>query len=154
MNICTCENGVAPTAASCPVNGAAECVSCNTGWTINNERTECIRTCAHPFMSVDTTYSRSSPRSRLRRKCLHVQERCGTNGCGVPCTRRREVQVVLHRVDTKPTDEEVYLYVQHFHGGSTRFCFLFEHAPICLILEQGKSARANTGCQEVARVAL
>ena len=123
-NICTCENGVAPTGSGCPVNSAAKCTSCNTGWTINNQKTKCIGTYAHCFMLMDKTYSESSPRLRLRRKCLHLQERCGTDGCGVPCARRHEVQVVLHRVDTKPTYEEVYLYVQNVHA-AYRNTFVF-----------------------------
>ena len=46
VNVCTCNNGVAQTGVNCLTNGAAKCVSCNTGWTINQARTECIRTCA------------------------------------------------------------------------------------------------------------
>lgn len=43
-NICTCENGVAQTGVGCVVSGAAKCQSCNTGFTTNHARTECIRT--------------------------------------------------------------------------------------------------------------
>ena len=43
-NKCTCDNGVPQTGAGCLVVGAAECSSCNAGWTINRDRTECIRT--------------------------------------------------------------------------------------------------------------
>ena len=45
VNACTCENGVGQTGAGCPLNGAAKCASCHTGFTINDERTKCIRTC-------------------------------------------------------------------------------------------------------------
>ena len=43
-NTCTCKNGVAQTGADCSVNGAANCAFCMTGWTINHNKTECIRT--------------------------------------------------------------------------------------------------------------
>ena len=45
VNTCKCLNGVAQSGVACPVAGAANCLSCNTGWTINHDRTECIRTC-------------------------------------------------------------------------------------------------------------
>ena len=48
--MCTCENGVAQLGVHCPVNGAAKCASCNSGWTINHESTKCIRTCLHSRM--------------------------------------------------------------------------------------------------------
>ena len=47
VNICTCYNGVAQTAAECPVNGILKCKSCNVGWTINHDSTKCISTFAH-----------------------------------------------------------------------------------------------------------
>ena len=40
-NICKCENGVPAAGAGCPVDGATKCAFCNTGWTINYERTKC-----------------------------------------------------------------------------------------------------------------
>ena len=46
-NACTCKNGVAPIGIECPVNGAAKCLSCNTGWTINRDKTACTCTCLH-----------------------------------------------------------------------------------------------------------
>jgi len=42
-NSCTCQNGVAQTGVECSVDGAARCMSCNTGWTANLDRTQCIR---------------------------------------------------------------------------------------------------------------
>ena len=44
-NVCTCDNGVPPTGVYCPVNGAVKCESCNAGWTINDARSQCTRTC-------------------------------------------------------------------------------------------------------------
>ena len=41
VNTCTCKNGVAPIGVHCPAHGAAKCVSCNAGFTINQARTEC-----------------------------------------------------------------------------------------------------------------
>ena len=41
-NVCTCHNGVGQTGAACPVSGAAKCSSCNSGWTLNDDKTECI----------------------------------------------------------------------------------------------------------------
>ena len=48
-NICTCENGQAPTGDSgdCPVNGVAKCKLCNPGWTLTNDKTKCISTFAY-----------------------------------------------------------------------------------------------------------
>ena len=46
-NVCACDNGVAQSGAECPVNGATKCASCNAGWTINDGRTECTRTCTN-----------------------------------------------------------------------------------------------------------
>ena len=43
-NVCTCTNGVAKDGSDCPVNAAAQCKSCNAGWTINHAGTECIGT--------------------------------------------------------------------------------------------------------------
>ena len=59
-NTCICSNGVAQTGADCPVNGAHNCESCNTGWTAGYDRskkkkkhyeesTKCICTCAHLY---------------------------------------------------------------------------------------------------------
>lgn len=46
-NTCVCKHGVAQLGVYCPVNGAANCLSCNTGFTINSDNTECIRTFGH-----------------------------------------------------------------------------------------------------------
>ena len=51
-NVCKCDNGVAQVAAGCIATGASKCLSCNTGWTINRDGTECIRTCQ--FFSART----------------------------------------------------------------------------------------------------
>ena len=45
-NTCVCKNGVGQTGAGCPAIGAEKCASCDAGFTINRERTKCIRTCA------------------------------------------------------------------------------------------------------------
>ena len=44
-NTCICNNGVAQTGAGCLVDGDAKCASCDIGWTINLEKSECICTC-------------------------------------------------------------------------------------------------------------
>ena len=44
VNTCICANGVAETGAYCPVNGAAKCASCASGWKISADRTYCICT--------------------------------------------------------------------------------------------------------------
>ena len=44
-NHCTCANGVAGSGASCPQNGAAKCVSCNHGFSLQMDDT-CIDLCA------------------------------------------------------------------------------------------------------------
>ena len=44
VKMCTCKNGVGETDGGCPVDGAAKCKSCNAGYKMNTERTECIRT--------------------------------------------------------------------------------------------------------------
>ena len=58
-NSCTCENGVAQTGVHCPTNGVAKCASCNPGWTINHEKTKCIRT--YPCSCVELQQQRSAP---------------------------------------------------------------------------------------------
>ena len=45
-NTCVCKNGVGQTGAGCPAIGAEKCASCDAGFTINHEKTKCIRTCA------------------------------------------------------------------------------------------------------------
>jgi len=45
-NTCVCKNGVGQTGAGCPAIGAEKGASCDAGFTINHERTKCIRTCA------------------------------------------------------------------------------------------------------------
>ena len=53
-NVCTCENGVAPLGVNCPVNGAAKCVLCNSGWTISDDHTKCNCTFAHSRINQQT----------------------------------------------------------------------------------------------------
>ena len=43
-NVCRCENGVAQTGVGCPMHRIAKCESCNVGWTINYDKSKCIRT--------------------------------------------------------------------------------------------------------------
>ena len=43
---CGCKNGVAETGARCRTDGAANCKSCNAGYKMNKQRTECISTFA------------------------------------------------------------------------------------------------------------
>ena len=45
-NSCKCDNGLAPSGADCPVNGAQKCVSCNPGYTLDLAKSTCIRACA------------------------------------------------------------------------------------------------------------
>ena len=44
-NQCKCDKGVSQIGAGCPINGAAKCASCNTGWTLNQDKTKCIGKC-------------------------------------------------------------------------------------------------------------
>ena len=44
-NTCICSNGVAQTGAGCRVDGDAKCASCDVGWTINHDQTQCKCTC-------------------------------------------------------------------------------------------------------------
>ena len=46
VKMCTCYNGVAQTGVGCPVNGAANCLSCNTGFALNHAKTACVCTFA------------------------------------------------------------------------------------------------------------
>jgi len=42
-NVCSCTNGSPQTGAGCTKNGAAMCKSCKVGWTLNSDKTACIR---------------------------------------------------------------------------------------------------------------
>ena len=48
-NQCICANGTPKTGAACTGNGAAMCASCNSGFTINAQRTRCaLKVCSCP----------------------------------------------------------------------------------------------------------
>ena len=62
-NGCACPNSVATTGAGCPANGAAKCASCNTGFTLTHDKTQCIgectvRTCVRIHCSPKLLYAR------------------------------------------------------------------------------------------------
>ena len=40
-NLCNCPNGSPKTGAACTKNGAVMCDSCDTGFTINKDKTKC-----------------------------------------------------------------------------------------------------------------
>ena len=41
-NVCSCQNGIAPSGEKCPIDGVKKCASCNTGWRLNSGKTECM----------------------------------------------------------------------------------------------------------------
>ena len=41
-NVCICNNGVAPAGAPCPMNGAANCAVCNTGFTSSKVKSSAL----------------------------------------------------------------------------------------------------------------
>ena len=80
-NTCTCMNGVAETGADCPVNGTAKCFACNTGWTINNARTECNRKCANLCMHEQTQERIKITWLKWRTCVLHIFVAVNTCSC-------------------------------------------------------------------------
>ena len=42
-NVCKCPNGDPPTGSNCTTHAANMCKTCQTGWTINADKTECTR---------------------------------------------------------------------------------------------------------------
>ena len=45
VKVCTCHNGAPKAGVGCPASGAPKCASCNVGFTISHDGTQCIRTC-------------------------------------------------------------------------------------------------------------
>ena len=79
-NTCTCDNGVAQTGAGCPVNGAANCASCNIGRALNQDRTACIRTCTNVGFKLGGTVDRGFAVVHL---CFHFAAKACTCDNGV-----------------------------------------------------------------------
>ena len=56
VKVCTCHNGAPKAGVGCPASGAPKCASCNLGFTISHDGTQCIRTwwrsCALVFAKV------------------------------------------------------------------------------------------------------
>ena len=97
VNKCVCNNGFAPIDGHCAVDGAAKCASCKTGWTINQFRTECIRTYIHeePNVLIKHVFV-------VFRKYVHVQVRHSTNCRGLSGEWRCKVRGMQHRFYYQP----------------------------------------------------
>ena len=75
-NTCTCKNGVPELAGPhCPVNGAASCLACNTGWTISHDRTKCIGACARSFVHENTVHTKKLTLCKLS-FCDYTANKC------------------------------------------------------------------------------
>ena len=73
-NLCSCENGQASPGdfGGCLVNGAAKCNLCDPGWTLNHERTKCIRTFVCFFFKCSTCnpgWTANHDNTKCIRKC-------------------------------------------------------------------------------------
>ena len=103
VNGCVCHNGVAEIGTGCTTDGASKCASCKTGFTINHERTKCIRTYTHFRVRTHSLTRFESVRCcffRLSSKYVHMQEwRAGTRWPALPCEWCCVLLGVQHWVD-------------------------------------------------------
>ena len=109
-NMCTCKNGVPQLGAHCPVNGAARCLSCNSGWTISQDGTKCICTCELSPEKQCTSYHQRFALSFCS-EFLYMQEWTPAKWFELPCERRCEMCLVQHRIHSQPRQNGVHWYV-------------------------------------------
>ena len=99
-NLCSCKNGQASPGdfGGCLVNGVAKCNLCDPGWTLNHERTKCIRTCVYEYFHNVIPILFSAYVSFVPfRKCLHMRKWRAANRCVLQ--RCREMPGLQQRLD-------------------------------------------------------